>query len=328
MKQFILIISLLVFHTITFSQKNHSEETLHQPIESTEEARIFGKNIISTGMYERDAALSPDGKTFYFTVHFNREIGIIAYSELKNGKWAAPKTASFSGNYRDIEPVFHPDSERLFFVSNRPAHKNENASDYNIWYVKRKSNGWGQPVMMDKTVNSEKNEFYPSFTNDGSIYFTAAYEDTRGGEDLYYCKFENGSFNPPINMGDSINSANGEYNSFISPDGSFIMYNTHGKGYKGGDIYIAFKNENNTWNTPVNMSKTINSNHFEFCPSLSPDGKHLFFTSQKVDLKSNQQRIQYNSLKKLHTKPKNSNGDIYIINAQIIKDLKESAKKR
>jgi Tol biopolymer transport system component len=323
MKHFILVISLLIFYTTTFSQENHTEETLHQPIKSTEEARIFGKNIISTGMYERDAALSPDEKTFYFTVHFSRKIGIIAYSELKNGKWTTPKTASFSGNYRDIEPVFHPDGERLFFVSNRPAPKDEKAGDYNIWYVKREKNEWGKPVMLNETVNSEKNEFYPSFTNDGSVYFTAEYEDTRGGEDLYYCKYKNGSYSSPVNMGDSINSENGEYNSFISPDGSFIMYNTHGKGYKGGDIYIAFKNKNNTWGTPVNMSKAINSPYFEFCPSLSPDGKHLFFTSQRTEINSNQGSIPYNSLKKLHSQPKNSNGDIYIINAKIIQDLKE-----
>lgn len=326
MKHIILVISILVYSTITFSQTNQQEKPVRQPIESTKEARIFGKDIISTGMYERDAALSPDGKTFYFTVHFSRKIGIIAYSELKNGQWTTPKTASFSGKYRDIEPVFHPDGKRLFFVSNRPSHKDEKAGDYNIWYVKRKSNGWGSPVMLDETINTEKNEFYPSFTSDGSIYFTAEYEDTRGGEDLYYCKFENGSYSSPVNMGDSINSENGEYNSFISPDGSFIMYNTHGKDYKGGDIYIAFKNENGSWKAPINMGKAINSSDFEFCPGLSPDGKHLFFTSQRADVKSKQSKVHYESLKKLHTQPQNTNGDIYIISAKIIQELKDSIK--
>jgi len=49
---------------------------------------------------------------------------------------------------------------------------------------------------------------------------------------------------------------------------------SHGKG----DIYVAFATRAGEWSTPVNLGDRVNSEHSESCPSLSADGKYLFFS--------------------------------------------------
>jgi len=289
-------------------------------------ARLFAPEVISTGMFERDGALSRDGETFYFTLRYERGMAGIAYSRKVDGEWGEPRIASFSGEFYDIEPVFHPDGNRLFFVSNRPVHETDSTQDFNIWYVTFTAEGWSEPESLGLPVNGEGNEFYPSFTRDGSLYFTAELEHTRGGEDLYVCEYNGSRYLPPRNLGDSINTSKGEYNSFIAPDGSYIIYTSEGMGpgYGSGDLYIAFSDEKGGWRKAVNMGKAINSSSFEFCPSLSADGRSLFFTSQRKAPEIKQKPMNYSLLKDFQDRPGNGNGDIYIIDIGIIDQIRQN----
>jgi len=288
-----------------------------------EEPELFAKNVIATGMNERDAALSPDGNSFYYTVQYNREVNAIAYIQLLDGRWTKPKLVSFSGEYEDLEPVFHPDGERLFFVSNRPLKAGEKPKDFDIWYVKREVDGWSEPINPGSPLNTSASEFYPSFTSEGTIFFCAKRENSIGGEDIFYSETKDGKFLPPKNPGDSINTKSAEYNAFISPDGSFLMYNTHGRGegYGNGDIYIAFKNDKGEWKKPVNMGDKVNSGYFEFCPSLSPDGKYFFFTAQRMSKNMTSGLYTYKNMLEWHNQPKNGTGDIYWMDAGFIEEL-------
>jgi len=301
-----------------------AQESGHEAHRRQTAAEIFAPGTLSTGMFERDAALSPDGKSFFFTLRYTRGMAGIAYSQKVDGQWSEPRIAEFSGKYYDIEPVFHPDGKRLFFVSNRPVHDGESSGDFDIWYVTRRADGWSDPAHLGKPVNQEGNEFYPSFTNDGSIYFTAQRDPTRGGEDLYMCEYQDGRFLPPTNLGDSINTNKGEYNGFVSPDGSFIIYTSEGMGEGHGneDLYIAFKTRKGHWRKAINMGGQVNSTAFEYCPSLSADGKFLFFTSQRMAPGIKDQPMNYQQLIKHHDQPGNGNGDIYRIHTRVIDSLK------
>jgi hypothetical protein len=45
------------------------------------------------------------------------------------------------------------------------------------------------------------------------------------------------------------------------------------------DIWISFRNQDGSWSDPKNLGKTINSGaNAILCPTVSPDGKYLFFT--------------------------------------------------
>ena len=50
--------------------------------------------------------------------------------------------------------------------------------------------------------------------------------------------------------------------------------------------YISFRDENGNWKTAKNMGEPINTKAREKAPIVSPDGKYLFFTSDRSPQKS------------------------------------------
>ena len=66
---------------------------------------------------------------------------------------------------------------------------------------------------------------------------------------------------------------------FISPSQDYLVVNARNKenAQRKSDIYVYFKKKDNTWSKPINLGKDVNSNFAETCPSITPDGKYLFF---------------------------------------------------
>lgn len=289
----------------------------------SDSAEIFADKLISTQFNERDMAFSPDGNEFFYSLKGSSVYSLINVKRI-DGVWEEKRVASFSGKYSDLEPCFSPDGTKLFFVSNRPVDNSVEPKDYDIWYVEKTDNGWGAPINPGAPLNSTANEFYPSFTNDGTIYFCARTEIAIGGEDLYYSKFIDGKYQDPVNLGDSINTARDEFNAFVSPDGQFIIYTSTGwgAGFGGGDLWISFKNKNDEWTKPKNMSEKVNSPFLEFCPSLTPDGKYLFFTSSKNSAeKYSPAQLSFDEIIGGLQSTVNGSQNIYWISTDFIKSL-------
>ncbi len=85
----------------------------------------------------------------------------------------------------------------------------------------------------------------------------------------------------PVNMGKVINSKHREGDGFISADQSYFIFSAFIPGNIGsGDLYISFR-RNSKWTKPRNMGPRINSKACELTPLVSPDGKFLFFASNR-----------------------------------------------
>ena len=260
-------------------------------------AKIFGTGVISTGMNERDAAFSPDGNEFYYSVWQNG-VGVIVCLEKNEGRWTQPEVAPFSGKYSDVEPFITSDGNKLYFASNRPLEGNE-PKDYDIWYVEKNEDGkWGEAKILGSAINTAADEFYPSLTDNGDLYFTAGNDKAFGREDIFVSKFVDGVYQPYENLGDSVNSPRDEFNSFIAKDGSYLIYTTtgFGNGFGGGDLWAAFRKEDGSWSRPKNLGEGVNTNKLEYCPSITLDGKYLFFTSTRVNEKNSEQTVSYEQL--------------------------------
>jgi outer membrane protein OmpA-like peptidoglycan-associated protein len=66
---------------------------------------------------------------------------------------------------------------------------------------------------------------------------------------------------------------------FLNPNGNIILFHSARYGGVGNsDIWMIEKNILGNWSAPKNMAKPINSTFAETDPSLSPDGKFLYFT--------------------------------------------------
>jgi Tol biopolymer transport system component len=90
-----------------------------------------------------------------------------------------------------------------------------------------------------------------------------------------------GAYQPLEPLGDSVNSPYNEGDAVVAPDESFIVLTGYGRpdSRGGGDLYITY-NRGGVWSQPRNLGPLVNTTAREFCPSLSPDGKYLYFTSE------------------------------------------------
>lgn len=114
----------------------------------------------------------------------------ICVSYFREGRWSSPEVASFSGTYQDADLFVTADGRGVYFISNRPVHPGDTAkADLDIWKTSKSANGWSDPVHLDGPVNSDADEYYPTFTDNGTLYFGSAREGGKGSCDIYEVDF-------------------------------------------------------------------------------------------------------------------------------------------
>ncbi len=79
-----------------------------------------------------------------------------------------------------------------------------------------------------------------------------------------------------------VNTRRWESQPTIAPDGSFIIFSgdtSNGDDHK--DLYISQRQSDGSFGPPHNMGATVNSSDREVSPFLAPDGRTLFFASDR-----------------------------------------------
>ena len=145
-------------------------------------------------------------------------------------------------------------------------------------------------VNMGSNVNSENYEYLPAITADEQtlIITVARPRDAQSitgsnmEEDFYICHKINGEWTKAEPIGPPLNTHGNEGAQCISPDGQTIYFTACNRddGYGSCDIYSS-KKIGNTWTLPVNLGETVNTAKWESQPSISSDGKTLYFTSAR-----------------------------------------------
>jgi len=166
------------------------------------------------------------------------------------------------------------------------------------------------PKNLGEGVNTDLDEYFPCVTaDDQTILFTRLLKDPQayGGrqEDFYMSKKENGIWQKALNLGAPINTKNNEGAPTISADGQQIIfvacqgiegYGVGRKGYGSCDLFWSRKKGNN-WSAPVNLMEPVNSRNWETQPSISADGKTLYFIRGIVTREGIKEQDIYTSVK-------------------------------
>jgi len=285
---------------------------------------IFAPGIVSTCLDELNSVFSPDGQEFYFCV---RNMGASSLFVMKSAKgaWGRPEPLPFAGLYNDIDISLSPDGRQLFFCSNRPITGGGSPKeDHDIWMCERQGSTWGTPVHLGDAVNSPRDDFYPIVTKNKTLYFNSQRAGP-GTNDIYMCRWVDGKFAPAEKLGPEINSEHREFDAFVAPDESFIIFASQRPADdRFGDLYISFKIAGGAWAPAVNMGKGINGLGPEFGTALSLDGKYLFFTRQTPPrvVKSADSPLAYDDYLKMHNSPDNGSENIWWVDAKIIEELR------
>ncbi len=251
----------------------------------------FLEDIVKQFPNVRDIAISPNGSEIMFSAQstMGNLSAIITIRKNRNA-WSKPKVASFSGQFFDLEPFFSHDGLKLYFASTRPLNNSgKTPKDFDIWFVERSTlqSEWSQPKNMGSPINTEYGEFYPSMASNGNFYFTRDNPTLKRKDDIYVSAYVNGRLSAPKVLSDAINSDGYEYNAFIAPDESYIIYGCYNKkgGFGSGDLYISHNN-NGTWMPSKNLGSTVNSTKMDYCPFVDTKTNTLFFTSKRDHTKT------------------------------------------
>lgn len=235
---------------------------------------VFLPGIVSIDGSDFTAAFSPEGDTFYFTRSKNDKNAIMETTR-KDGSWTLPsKSLPFDTLHSNADPFVTADGS-IYFISSRPRNDSDTTADYDIYRMRRDGDTWTTPEYLDG-INTDSAEYYVSVAASGNIYFAS---NRDGDFDLFVSEYKDGKFIEPRNLGKAVNSPHGEYDPFIAPDESFLLFNSDRPGgYGEADLYIA-RNKDGAWHVPVNMGSRINTSAYDYCPNMSPDGKYLFYSS-------------------------------------------------
>ncbi len=287
MKNYIELSLILFF--LGLSQNGNAQKTSAVPFIDSDKPSLVAKKFASgfiskSNEYEFGSIFSKDATEFYFAVSVKGK-GDIRYTHLEDNKWTTPKTIISHPKYGYNDPFLSPDEQRLYYISDMPRNANDTIKDIDIWYSKKENGSWSAPINAGMNINSDKNEYYISFTASGTMYFASnknAAANKNNDFDIYAASNTKGTFDIPKKLSAAINTKGYEADVFIAPDESYIIFAAERKeGLGRGDLYISFKDANNKWLPAKNMGLAINTTGHELCPFVSYDGKYFFYTSKK-----------------------------------------------
>ncbi len=243
-------------------------------------AKKFNNGVLVGDKRSFNVSFSPDGKELFFSYYKGTperphpEYEIKTFKQVNN-IWYGPEVASFSGIYSDVDITFSPYGKYLFFASERPHPK---SAGLDIYYLEKKADGWSQPIFAGTEVNTVHGEVMPCLSAKGNLFFRSGRPGGFGGADIYKAEWLNGQFTNVTNLGPGVNTEYGETDPIIAQDESYIVYDTVRPEHDNiPQIYVAFKLDDDSWSKGVSLGEAVNKKEGTSAPTLSPDGKYLFF---------------------------------------------------
>lgn len=145
------------------------------------------------------------------------------------------------------------------------------------------------PVNVGDSINTADNEYWPSITADGqTMMFTREKiipgSAAQGQEDFYISILRNNNWSRAVNAGGPLNTPENEGAQGISSDGSYMFFTSCNKpdGLGRCDIYYS-SFDGKTWSAAKNIGPPLNTRFWESQPSVSANGRMLFFASNRPD---------------------------------------------
>jgi hypothetical protein len=253
---------------------------------------IFAPGIVSSSeALEYGMAFTPDGREFYFS---RSGTGVMVCALTDSG-WTAPIKAPFLEKYKGGAVHIMYGGKRLLLNRFPGVHELKEGELGGIWALHKTEDGWDKPEFLIESG------MRATSTRDGAIYTTDISGRKEGKDDGIIAKYipSDSGYRRAVDPGGGVNTENSEAHPFIAPDESYIIFDSSRPGMKGkGDLYASFRFADGSWSQAFNAA-VLNTAEADWCATVSPDGKYLFFTRNGT-----------------------GNGDIYWVDAKIIDELR------
>ena len=198
-------------------------------------------------------------------------------------EWVKPENMGpiVNSSSDELGPVIY--RGQLYFSSDKPG----GCGGYDIYVSTMEGGVWGAPDSV-WPLNSEYNERAPSIACvDGHpVVFFASDRDV--GYDVWASRNDSlcphtpiSAWNPPDLVSEVSTPYYDEGMPTISPDGNTLYFGSdRPDGYGGSDIWVSYR-IGKGWTEPENLGSVINSPYNEAGPSISDDGRILYFSSNR-----------------------------------------------
>jgi hypothetical protein len=227
--------------------------------------RVFAPGVVSTGNIHSRLAISHDGREmFWNTVDMTTFTTQMLSVRDVGGRWTRPLPPSFAGTASTQSPMFSPDGTRLYF-------RIRGGTGWTTTFVERPASGWSSPRSDGAMLDCSS-----SFTRSGRAYFSSAMKTKTWNTGIFSATLSAGGYSDVVPLGGTINVPNAiDYTPYVSPDESFLLFSSNRPlvGDKEDmHVHVSFRNADGTWSVPRRVSDIPGR-----FPSLSPDGRYLFF---------------------------------------------------
>jgi len=222
--------------------------------------QVFAPGLVSTDAYEFAVTFTPDMGEIYFTRRRDPGPNGICRAVVADGALQAPQPVALSGKDGDYEPCVAPDGSGIYF-----------GNDISLWVCPRGDAGWLPARELPPQINGGF-AMAACVDAEGSVYFTR----NRG---LHVARRDGGGYRPAEPVAPCfVPPAGDAAHGFMAPDGSCLVFDAQGRdGVRGrGDLFVSFRNADASWSEPRSLAG-LNSDGTEMCPSITPDGRFLFF---------------------------------------------------
>ncbi len=138
-----------------------------------------------------------------------------------------------------------------------------------------------EPKSVGDKINSAVPEYFPSISADEQ-YFMFSRLVNRQQEDIYITHKKDGAWVQGLPISELINTDYNEGALCISSNGQYFFYSSNkpDQNYGSHDIFYSML-QGNKWSKPFNLGPNINSTYWDSHPSISADGRTLYFLSTR-----------------------------------------------
>ena len=211
------------------------------------------------------------------------------------GPWApavnaesVPGTSSeLNTEFQDGCPIQSPDGLSLYLASTRPRFAGDTRTDIDIWVAHRASQDapWGAPQNLGAPVNSTDDDFCPTPTRGGRLFFVSRRVTpgvTCGMGDIYLTRLSPAQgWEEPVHLGcekdGGPNTALDEQGpSYVKTGGPSLYYSS------GADINVSERHGDGSFGPPTPVAE-LNSAAADIQPNVSHDGREIVFASNRLD---------------------------------------------
>ena len=239
-----------------------------------DETKKFEKAVAA---YRTSVTINPD---FFPNTYLT-----MSRSEMRIGKYIdAKKDLEYFYGYKNLSPINKARADGLMKSCKFAIDAMNNPISF-------------KPINIGDSINSSSEEHSPSLIADEQtlIYTVRRPKDENTicqsceeEEDFFLSKKVNNIWTLGRKMSAPLNTNGNEGTPSISPDGKMFFFSACNRddGFGSCDLYES-NIEGNLWIKPSNMGSKVNSGKWDTQPSISSDGKTLYFASARAGGKGN-----------------------------------------